>query len=542
MECLIQSTISALGFLEGDVYNKEPDCYVCARDLIRYLRNDTPDGLARRLCGERNIVQNDLIPILKSSTDEPQLFDVALRLLINLTQPASALFEGQPPKDRASWQIYAQLVRNLQNSKQAFADVQLFAVLGQRLKAFVELEWENRQEEERLVVERILTLLRYIFAIPNTEQDRQRTATDVNSQDQLIWALLDAKVDEILLFIASRQSEREFHIAVLEIFALILKEHTPSDLALAGEERSAEQKREAEQQLATAVAHEQQKAIAAARRLPARHSNFAGSYTIKGLKAVNATKDVVVGRPINDVDKVAWLEDRKAKRRTPKNRRPFDGSDRTHQSALNVRLRLKELCLRLLETAYNRLMRTAKGLISANNRRDLSMRNSDSHYLFLMRFAMEFRRLANTPLNQVSATVGVEAFHHVQTQLDSYLESARAEKTEAKRHGAKARYAIAAYKESLMTLQWMGQSGSAEDRTKADEITRHIFYVTEYRDLSASVLRKYQPAYLSKAFLRDLVLATHVYLRLLEQSCKAGNIRIVQRKRRRAKPKRKQQK
>uniref|UniRef100_A0A914X550 Timeless N-terminal domain-containing protein n=1 Tax=Plectus sambesii TaxID=2011161 RepID=A0A914X550_9BILA len=234
MECLIQSTISALGFLEGDVYNKEPDCYVCARDLIRYLRNDTPDGLARRLCGERNIVQNDLIPILKSSTDEPQLFDVALRLLINLTQPASALFEGQPPKDRASWQIYAQLVRNLQNSKQAFADVQLFAVLGQRLKAFVELEWENRQEEERLVVERILTLLRYIFAIPNTEQDRQRTATDVNSQDQLIWALLDAKVDEILLFIASRQSEREFHIAVLEIFALILKEHvkaaTPATL------------------------------------------------------------------------------------------------------------------------------------------------------------------------------------------------------------------------------------------------------------------------------------------------------------------------
>lgn len=100
---------------------------------------------------------------------------------------------------------------------------------------------------------------------------------------------------------------------------------------------------------------------------------------------------------------------------------------------------------------YNRLMRTAKGLISANNRRDLSLRNSDAHYMFLMRFLMEFRRLANTPLNQVSATLGVEAFHHIQTQLDNYLESARAEKAEAKRHGAKARYAVAAYKELLMT-------------------------------------------------------------------------------------------
>lgn len=125
---------------------------------------------------------------------------------------------------------------------------------------------------------------------------------------------------------------------------------SPSDLVSAGSERTAEQKREAEQQLATTVVRECDKVLATTRRLPTRHSNFAGSYTIKGLKAVNATKDVVVGRVVKEVDKLEWMEDRKAKRRTPKNRRPFEGADRTHRSALNVRLRLKELCMRILET------------------------------------------------------------------------------------------------------------------------------------------------------------------------------------------------
>ncbi|VDK31836.1 unnamed protein product [Gongylonema pulchrum] len=80
MEAVVQATISALGYLESGVYYPEPDCFESIRDLIRFLRNDTKMATARRLCGERNIVRCDLIPIMKSPNTPDNLFDIALRL------------------------------------------------------------------------------------------------------------------------------------------------------------------------------------------------------------------------------------------------------------------------------------------------------------------------------------------------------------------------------------------------------------------------------------------------------------------------------
>ena len=40
---------------------------------------------------------------------------------------------------------------------------------------------------------------------------------------------------------------------------------------------------------------------------------------------------------------------------------------------------------------------------------------------------------------------------------------------------------------------------------KAEPIERAIFYQMEYRDLTFTLMKKYQPGYLSKNYLRDLV-------------------------------------
>ena len=49
------------------------------RDLIRYLRTDSNMYIARRLIGDRNVVENDLIPLLKSKKQDEQMFDIILR-------------------------------------------------------------------------------------------------------------------------------------------------------------------------------------------------------------------------------------------------------------------------------------------------------------------------------------------------------------------------------------------------------------------------------------------------------------------------------
>lgn len=94
----MQSTISSLGYLEKEIYYKEPDCFgiiffisfynlnlESIRDLIRLLHNDRLDSLlVRRICLSQNIIKNDLVPILKSKDTTDELFDAALRFSINL--------------------------------------------------------------------------------------------------------------------------------------------------------------------------------------------------------------------------------------------------------------------------------------------------------------------------------------------------------------------------------------------------------------------------------------------------------------------------
>ncbi|VDM83617.1 unnamed protein product [Strongylus vulgaris] len=136
MEVIVQGTISALGYLEDGVYYQEPDCFETIRDLIRFLRTDSRNLLARKICGERNIIVNDLIPIIKSDNLKEKMFDITLRLLANLTQPAIVSLQGKQPEDRDEWQTFWLLEENLRRAKLAFADVRFFAVLKEKLEKY----------------------------------------------------------------------------------------------------------------------------------------------------------------------------------------------------------------------------------------------------------------------------------------------------------------------------------------------------------------------------------------------------------------------
>lgn len=49
------------------------------RDLIRFIHGDDKELTVRRLCSGRNIVKNDLVPIMKIENVKAELFDVSLR-------------------------------------------------------------------------------------------------------------------------------------------------------------------------------------------------------------------------------------------------------------------------------------------------------------------------------------------------------------------------------------------------------------------------------------------------------------------------------
>lgn len=52
------------------------------RDLIRYLRRDNEDHDIRRHLGETQVLQTDLLPILKQEWKDVDMFDLVIRYLM----------------------------------------------------------------------------------------------------------------------------------------------------------------------------------------------------------------------------------------------------------------------------------------------------------------------------------------------------------------------------------------------------------------------------------------------------------------------------
>lgn len=284
MNCELLATCSALGYLEGDVYHREPDCLGTARgmggrgkkpggcgvlsappaesvkDLIRYLRHEDESRDVRQQLGAAQILQNDLLPLLVQYPRDRSLFDAVVRyraaagtargcaptwaavpsptpptaprrLMVNLTQPALLCF-GKVPSDATARHHFLQVLSYLQAYKevrvqprgdsgwgglqtppqthrahqefflQAFASEKVFGVLSEKLYEVLQLvgaggpggvngaegqgaamglgsgevcgssdsralqDWEQRQEEDALLIERILLLVRNVLHVP----------------------------------------------------------------------------------------------------------------------------------------------------------------------------------------------------------------------------------------------------------------------------------------------------------------------------------------------------------------------------------------
>ena len=52
-------------------------------------------------------------------------------------------------------------------------------------------DWEHRHEDDRLLIERILVLVRNVLHIPPNPAAEQRTDDDASVHDQVLWLVCD---------------------------------------------------------------------------------------------------------------------------------------------------------------------------------------------------------------------------------------------------------------------------------------------------------------------------------------------------------------
>lgn len=81
-----------------------------------------------------------------------------------------------------------------------------------------------RSEEQNLLIERILVLVRNVLQVPANPEAECRADNDASLHDQVIWALHQTGMLDLVLFIVSSPDEAQFHLHGLEIICLLFRE------------------------------------------------------------------------------------------------------------------------------------------------------------------------------------------------------------------------------------------------------------------------------------------------------------------------------
>ncbi|XP_011305481.1 protein timeless homolog [Fopius arisanus] len=531
----LAATCAALGYSDGVVYRLDAGAQDVIKDLIKYLKRDDDSHTVRHYLGHSKLLQTDLIQIAIQHTKKTEFWDVLLRLIINLTSPALMLFNDILPTEKTSRNVYLQLVGHLQGYKKALANEQFWVIVSNRLSTILRIEHMERGEENELIIERILTLIRNVIQVP-PDDNENRADNDATIHDELLFALHSSGIVDLLLFIASNSSEQQYHMQILEIIALMLREQNAAKLASVGLQRSAAEKEREEAQLLAIRRREITEKLEKMKKYSgSRHSRFGGTFVVQNMKAIGENQ-LICHKPFEKIEALEFARD-KVKLKKPKNKVPIEATPEERTSALTVRLFLKEFCVEFLNGAYNPVMRYAKSCIIGGSHSAMA---DASHYLWAMRFFMEFNRHYKFQVKLVSETISTEMFYFVQRQMEEYYESMTMDKQKIPHWSRRLHLALKAYQELLHTILAMDKTTDRGIRDSSKVIKSNVFYVPEYRETILSQLLCYDGLKMSRTYLVDLVTTAHIFLKMLEQFvCQTRSLVVAKPKR---KPRRKQAK
>ncbi|XP_071991124.1 protein timeless homolog [Engystomops pustulosus] len=521
MNCELLATCSALGYLEGDTYHKEPDCLESVKDLIRYLRHEDETRDIRQQLGAAQILQNDLLPLIIQHHNDKQLFDAVIRLIVNLTQPAFLCF-GKVPQDPTFRHHFLQVVSYLQAYKEAFANERLFVVLSEKLYDLLQMDWEQREEEHNLLIERILLLVRNILHVPADPDEEKNVDDDASIHDKVLWAIHMSGMDDLVKFLASSETEQQWSMHVLETVSLMFRDQNADQLASTGQGRFSAERASDLKDLEILRQREMAEKKSRVFQRGTRHSRFGGSYIVQGLKSIG-DKDVIYHKGLHNFQNYSHDIGKELKR-VPKRKQQAKDTEARRRSALNVRLFLKEFCIDFLENCYNRLMYIVKDHLI----REKAQQHDETYYLWSIAFFMAFNRVHQFRPELVSETASIRTFHFIEQNLTNYYEMMLTDKKEATSWARRMHLALKAYQELLMTVNEMDHSKDSSVRESSKVIKNNIFYMMEYRELFLALFRKFDETKQPRSFLKDLVETTHLFLKMLEKFCKGKSTVMVQ--------------
>lgn len=335
-------------------------------------------------------------------------------------------------------------------------------------------------------MERILVLLRNVLQVPSNPQSEKRVDNDVSIHDQLLFALHESGMLDLLLFILSSEYENQYQLHALEITHLIFREQKVETLADASVQRTAAEKHADEKALL--IARRTEKAKAQARLPPARHSRFGGTYVYRNMKSVS-DRDQICHQSLERVFEKDFNRDKQKIKSNFRLARDDDKYER--QSAFCIRIFLREFCLEILTSAFNNMVRQVRRVLERNQTMSEGSGHDQSYLLWAMRFFLEFNRLNGFKIQLITETLSTGGIHWICNQIQHDSEMIQSEKKKKIKWNRRLQLGIQAYREFLHNLQIMELTEDEDTQALLGKLKNNMFYVVEYREIVLHLLLSY---------------------------------------------------
>jgi timeless len=324
--------------------------------------------------------------------------------------------------------------------------------------------------------------------VPANPQCEKRVDNDISVHDQVLWALHESGMLELILYILSSEYENQYYLHALEITYLVFREQKVETLADSSVQRSAAEKHADEVALLNARKHEKSKLMQ--NLPPARHSRFGGTYVYRNMKSIS-DRDLICHKPLERVIQQDLSRDKmkiKANFRLAKDEEKYE-----RQSAFCIRLFLREFCIEILSSAFNNLIRQVRRVLERNLvNNEHGSGHDQSYLLWAIRFFLEFNRLNGFKIDLVTESLSTGTIHWICNQIQNDSEMIQTDKKKKIHWNRRLQLGIQAYREFLLSLHCMETQHEDEDiRALVVKLKSNIFYVVEYREIILQLLLSY---------------------------------------------------
>ncbi|XP_053678116.1 protein timeless homolog [Anopheles nili] len=517
----IDALCSMLGWRDGDTYTIDPSAVQGLKRIIWILKQDPPAHGCRLYLGNKRIVQTDLIPMVINYFDVPEVVDVLLRLLVNLTSPTLLLYNGNYPREPLEQRKFMLLNEISEAYKEAFSVQSFWSVLGYQLEKILYTDWTLRSEQDGLTIERILVLTRNVLQVPTNVDHEKLLDNDASLHDRMVWVLHKTGILDLVLYILGSSEENRFVIHALEIVYIVFREQSARELANATLARTANEKMNDEAELTKLL----KKGPGSGSRptTSSRNSWFRGTYTYNNVKSVS-DNDTICHQGLNNIVKdEIYAEKRRIK---PNFRLAKEIEKLKRKSVLQVRLFLREYSLEILRI-YNNLVRQVRRYLDQYGS-NVSEFHDESYLLWAFRFFLEFNRNNDFKLDLVSESLSLDTFHWIITRMNIYNENIMLDKTRKSVWCKRLHLTVQTLHELLKNLQALDVHRDSKAAELKSVLQHNIFYVVEYREAATHLLTSFKETVHNRSYLKDVVQLAHIFFSMLQKFCK-GTIRAQDR-------------